>query len=332
MSQYIKKVGVTPVRGNGFIIDSFHTNDNKQFNAPSLRAVEEYFDNDVLFASWFSAVSRGGVGSDETICGWKVTNADTIAPPQFAPQAGIVLQTGNNIIKSPMYTAFDANFLNEERPTLSVSLEIYQYIYSSEEEERDPILVKIENINHPYRISDIPVYTDTLGYFTVSVSQIYGGFFSITVNVLDKGFQVRWIKLEKGANCTEFKKFSRDTGASYHVNKVYSSLKSEISSSITSFGNSFLKVGSHTETLTDVPTVGKSYSFDVSLEGYTPIGIIGVNCSADLIPREFDVNSITKRANFFIVNSTGLNGFTPQTKSGTLSFYVLYVDDSYLVT
>ena len=168
MAQYIKKVGVTPVRGNGFIIDSFNTNDNKQFNAPSLRAVEEYFDNNILYASWFSAISRGGLGTDETVCGWSVNNPDSNSPAQFTPVAGIVLQSGRNYVKSPMYTAFDSTYLITEQPVLSLSLEIDQRIYESGDTERDPIIVKIENIAYPYNIANIPVYTDTLGFFTLS--------------------------------------------------------------------------------------------------------------------------------------------------------------------
>lgn len=40
--KYLKKVSTTPVRGNGFIIDSFNSTDNKHFNAPSINAVENY--------------------------------------------------------------------------------------------------------------------------------------------------------------------------------------------------------------------------------------------------------------------------------------------------
>lgn len=62
---FAKKVSDTVVKGFGEIIDSFNTGDNKHTNAPSLQAVIDRTDNNLLFNSEFVAKTRGS-GTDKT--------------------------------------------------------------------------------------------------------------------------------------------------------------------------------------------------------------------------------------------------------------------------
>lgn len=63
---FAKKVSATEVSGRGEIIDSFNTGDDKHTNAPSLQAVIDRTDNNLLFNSEFVAKTRGSGITDNT--------------------------------------------------------------------------------------------------------------------------------------------------------------------------------------------------------------------------------------------------------------------------
>lgn len=70
---WMKKISTTPVRGNGFIVDSQATNDNKETNAPSLNQLYK-FDNNLLFNSNFTESGNGGG------LGWSYSGIASVSP------------------------------------------------------------------------------------------------------------------------------------------------------------------------------------------------------------------------------------------------------------
>lgn len=324
MAQYIKKVGVTPVRGNGFIIDSFNTNDNKQFNAPSLEAVEDRTDNNILFDANFSAVDIGGI--DESVCGWTLTKVSGIFT-QFAPVQGVIINKQTKInLKSPLYSDYSGLFIqskyNEGRlqPTFSISVLVEQTSWEAEEEQPNPIVVKFENIVYPYNISAIPVYEHE--NFTLKVSQVLGGSFAFTFdNTSEYSYSIKNIKVETGSSCTPYKLFGKDAGTLDTMRKVGKGVLGK-----------FIEVYRYRVSIGTVTTSGASGAFDIPEEGgFIPAMIVGYDCTADICPRMLHIRKTNRqKLDYFVYNLTGINGGTPQTKTGAyMDVDILLINSAY---
>lgn len=326
MAQYIKKVGTTPTRGNGFIIDSFNTNDDKQFNAPSIDAVEKRTDNNILFDANFSAIDTGG--TDSSICGWTLTKVSGIFA-QFAPVSGVVISQQTKIVlTSPLYTDFQGLFINpkynegREAPPFSIAVQVEQTSYPSGDPQPDPIVVKFENIVYPYNIAAIPVYEDASGNFTLKVSQVMGGSFSFTFdNTSEWTYCIRNLKVEVGASCTPYTLLGKDAGTLDTMRKVGKGLLGK-----------FIQVKRYRVSIGNVATGGASFEFDIPEEsGFTPAMITGFSCTADIAPREIHIrNANRQKLDGFVFNLTGINGFTPQAKTGvSMDVDILFINDLY---
>lgn len=324
MGQFIKKVGTTPTRGNGFIIDSFNTNDNKQFNAPSIGAVEERTDNNILFDANFAAVDTGGI--DDSICGWTLTKVSGIFA-QFAPVQGVFINKQTKItLKSPKYSDFYGLFIypkyNEGRlqPAFSISVLVEQTSYPAGDPQPDPIVVKFENIVYPYNLAAIPVYEHA--HFTLKVSQIMGGNFVFTFdNTSEYSYSIKNIKVETGASCTPYKLFGKDEGTLDTMRKVGKGLLGK-----------FIKVYRYRVSIGSVTTLGTSGAFDIPEEsGYVPAMIVGYDCTADICPRMLHIRKTNRqKLDYFVYNLTGINGATPQTKTGAyMDVDILLINSAY---
>lgn len=326
MGQFIKKVGTTPTRGNGFIIDSFNTNDDKQFNAPSIDAVLKRTDNNILFDANFSALDIGGI--DESVCGWTLTKASGIFA-QFAPIVGVMINpTTKIVLKSPQYSDYQGLFAvakyNEgrEAPAFSISVLVEQTTYPSGDPQPDPIVVKFENIVSPYNVAAIPVYEDASGNFTLKVSQILGGSFSFTFdNTSSFSYSIKNIKVETGASCTPYKLYGKDAGTLDTMRKVGKGLLGK-----------FIEVYRYRVSIGTVTTAGASGAFDIPEEGgFIPAMIVGYDCTADICPRMLHIRKTNRqKLDYFVYNLTGINGATPQTKTGAyMDVDILLINSAY---
>ena len=326
MAQYIKKVGTTPTRGNGFIIDSFNTNDDKQFNAPSIDAVEKRTDNNILFDANFSAIDTAGV--DSSVCGWTLTKVSGIFT-QFAPVQGVVINPQTKItLTSPLYSDFSGLFAQQkynegrEAPAFSIAVQVEQTSWASEDPQPEPIVVKFENITYPYNVADIPVYEDASGNFTLKVSQVLGGYFSFTLdNTSEWAYCIRNLKVEVGASCTPFTLLGKDAGTLDTMRKVGKGLLGK-----------FVQVKRYRVSIGNVATGGASFEFDIpEVSGFTPAMITGFSCTADIAPREIHIrNANRQKLDGFVFNLTGINGFTPQAKTGvSIDVDILFINNLY---
>lgn len=89
--QMMKKIATTPVRGNGFIVNSQATTDNPDVNAPSLTQLNKG-DNNLLFGSDFTQAGASRV--------WDITSGGTGATPTFTAIAMVIPQSCKHNIKS----------------------------------------------------------------------------------------------------------------------------------------------------------------------------------------------------------------------------------------
>ena len=222
MAQFIKKVGTTPVRGNGFIIDSFNTNDNKQFNAPSLNAVEERTDNNLFFCGAFINFQANGT----SVNGWDIIPAAGYSgsPAQFNPVAGISVPGGYiGTLRSPYFCSFDIGDLDLTKP-YSFSV-IYNIDRSGITGSK---VAKIENV---VESSTHPIVDVTLDdALRITIGTLYGGGkvnFGI-YNLTQQPIFIIGVKMEQGATCTPFSLIGKDYAVSGAVENAISSKISTI--------------------------------------------------------------------------------------------------------
>ena len=207
MAQYIKKVGTTPVRGNGFIVDSFNTNDNKQFNAPSLNAVMERTDNNLLLCGTFVNFRSAGA----KVNGWQVSAQTGYvgAPGMFQPVAGLWLPAGyEGLVRTPYLCALDTSDFDMTSPySLSVMFNTNGGMTGAQ-------TGKAENI---VQSSVTPILDITFdSKLRVIMSTFYGGgkLMLYVYNLTDSDLFIKAIKFEKGATCTPIEMIGKDYGIS----------------------------------------------------------------------------------------------------------------------
>ena len=226
MSGYIKKVGTTPVRGNGFIIDSFHTNDNKVFNAPSLRAVEDRTDNNLLLCSDFENLPAGGY----EVCGWRAYNATGYSgsPASFSPISGLFVPGGyHGILRSPQYCDFQmGNFDASANYSITIIFEQGGTTYTS-------CINDVTEAVHP--VAD-ETFADAL---RVRLDTFYSGGSLILVlwNISNTPLFIKAVKLEKGSSCTELKAVGKEYGIYDLVNSFFKNKFTVLSGTFTTNSN-----------------------------------------------------------------------------------------------
>ena len=202
MSGFIKKVGVTPTRGNGFIIDSFHTTDNKEFNAPSLRAVEDRTDNNLLLCGSFVNATISG----SKVNGWSIepSSSYTGSPAQFLPVTGLYLPAGYvGTIKSPYFSDFSGSTVDIDEP-FSVTI-----LYGTRSGLANAQVAKIENITS--RVSTDTTLDDKLRV-VIPTFRSGGKVLFYVFNLTNADMFIQGIKVEKGTTCTDFQLIGKDYG------------------------------------------------------------------------------------------------------------------------
>ena len=217
MAQFIKKVGVTPVRGNGFIIDSFNTNDNKRFNAPSLDAVLDRTDNNLLLCGVFSNFQSGGLA----VNGWRATNRTgyTGAPATFSPIVGLTLPANyEGYVTTPKFARLDGNSLDREN--IAYSLQVVFGTVSPSSAGYTPIIGKMEN----KKGTSSPIIDETIdSKLRVQVGTFLGGggldiyFYNLT----NAPLYINAVKFERGTSCTPIQENGKEYGI-YNIVKQYS--------------------------------------------------------------------------------------------------------------
>lgn len=208
MAQYIKKVGVTPTRGNGFILDSFSTNDNKEFNAPSLNAVEKRDDNNLLFCGWL------GVESRRKLQGWTFYKDSGEGNVYYDPGYGIVFDADTvGRLYTPYYFPIDdesGDILNTYRVSITICYTTTSTGWKT---------AICENV---VASDDGRVVVDDEGFKITIGKVVYEGGTKFNIeNNTDKNIWIIGVKIENGAKASEFIRYGKD----YSISSILSYCK-----------------------------------------------------------------------------------------------------------
>lgn len=270
MSQYIKKVGVTPVRGDGYIIDSFYTNDNKERNAPSLNAVEKRADNNLLFSSVFSNFTDTGY----EINGWKVEPSSEYEgdmPAAFLSVTGLYIPeyykgklTSPHFMMNNPYKSLDFN--------KSYSLTVIFRTGANPDMLTEPVVGKLENItNDPEGIHGA-IFDETLK-IEVDFTAVNGRLVFNIENLTSSIIHIQAIKYEQGATATEYNLIGKDQGIVDSINSIVSRR--------TGGSTSILVQSFQTPSVTFVAGYENIIQGVIPIEGYTVKGILAVRTIVD---------------------------------------------------
>lgn len=277
MAQWLKKVAVTPTRGNGFIIDSFNTSDNKHFNAPSIDAVNKRLsttDSNILFNSDFTDTTRlaYGYGNDSFPTGWE---RDGSRPLTNLTNNGMIwsvnsLLDGNAVITSPQilpdWLNNSSNYLdfNTYFP-ITVSIKYYTWVSGESPRAISTASATFENKNAVRKIL-VNSFGDGASFYCDLTSD--GRLkFGLTANNPTTRFVLMAVKAEYGASATPFVSSIKDAVIAEQIEEL----------------KSYLVVEKKTFTLGSTPPSGNvgNVIFDISKEGYKAIGIVGIGSSTE---------------------------------------------------
>ena len=265
MSQYIKKVGVTPVRGDGYIIDSFFTNDDKERNAPSLNAVEKRADNNLLFSSVFSNFTDTGY----SINGWSINPSSEYMgdmPAAFLSVTGLYIpEYYKGKLTSPHF------MMNNPVKSLdynkSYSLTVLYRTGANPDMLTDPVVGKLENITNDPEGVHGAIFDNTLKVevdFTAENGRLVFKLENLTSSIL----HIQAIKYEQGSSATEFNLIGKDQGIVDSINSIVSRRTG---------GSTSIAVQSFaTPSTTFYPGREATIQGVVPIEGYTPRGVLAV--------------------------------------------------------
>ena len=199
MAQLIKKVGTTPVRSNGFIIDSFGTNDNKQFNAPSLDAVLGRTDNNLL--------TNGLICQDNT--GWKISpGSASTGEGYFAGPYGANFTPGftGSLVSLP----FSHGYAEPEQANTAFSVTIAYAIYQGNPAGNEVSYAYADNLTFEQVLDSLPALVNEEGV-EIKIAATLLNKLTITVkNTGAKTAQIMAVKLERGSVHTPIVWFSKD--------------------------------------------------------------------------------------------------------------------------
>lgn len=297
MAQYIKKVAVTPVRGNGFIIDSFNTNDNKNMNAPSINAVQERTDNNILFGADFAAYSAD-------IAGWSSVKMQGYvgAPITFAPIMGAIVPPNyDGQIKSPMMC--DYNGKGGERSAPFSCTIGYK---TTGDISVEPSIAKIENFDENGKDGEVENLLELHAF-------IGGAFFFVNIkNLSSSNVYITYIKLERGTSSTPFYQVGKDAAIEVQIQSTNNNMKN------------LLYVKRYQQNGITVPIIGYSNNIELNESGYTPLGIVSFDASADLCFRECRIRITGDHVDYF------LNNLSDDTKTNCTIFVdVLFIKSGF---
>ena len=272
MAKYIKKVGVTPTRGNGFIIDSFNTGDDKRFNAPSIAAVEKRLsttDSNILFNSDFTDTTRlgFGYGNNGFPVGWE---RDGDRPLTNLTNNGLLwslnsLTGSNSVITSPSilpdwlnnssnYVDFNSYF------PITVSIKYYTWVDGG-----NPGAISTASATFITKNSVRNILVNSFGdgaSFYVELLSNGKLKFGLTANNPTTRFALMAVKAEYGANATPFVSTIKDAVIAEQIENL----------------KSYFIVEKKTFSVGGTPPAGNvgNVIFDVTKTGYKAIGILGI--------------------------------------------------------
>lgn len=291
--RYIKKVAVTPtVDEGGKIIDSFGTNDNHAKNAPSLKAVEERTDNNLLFNGWFANGQNG-------VKGWSVNPSQGSAGQFGFSYKGLSLTTGFvGSLVSPSFCPVSP-LSDYENNGYSVTV---KYRLSNSEE----ILTAVSEGIFDLSDNDITIVGNgnLLVKLVGPVQQ--SGRFVLQVTAYTNVFIIG-VKLEKGAKASNFNPYGKDAGINELIGDLSDTVE-ELSEKTTDaiIVRAFATPGFQVAPNSWQPVKG---TYDVS--GYEPVAVVGVRLLPDNVTaliREFyvsrDSSDNKKKANISVYNPT----------------------------
>lgn len=323
MAQYIKKVGETPVRGNGFIIDSFHTNDNKALNAPSLNAVEGRTDNNLLYMGYLGAIKSNGASAG----GWTFAkDAGITAYAGFTPVNGFMASGGvKGVLVAPLISSVSSEvseFLGYSS-SANFSLSFLFKSFANPVGEEVPLtLGKIENVTYLNRETKVFNYNDILKISILTLCE--GGYCRIRVECPDSdyGFAIPYIKLEYGATATKM-----------HYANPLIGVQDDIEQRVEKGLSSYFLVKEFTLEAASV-SAGSQYTttkvIDASddVSGYTPIGIIGFDSGAGAV--SLVKSKILYLTGHYRASMTVFNGGA-SSATATIYIRVLYVKGDFTI-
>lgn len=273
MAKYIKKVGVTPTRANGFIIDSFNTGDDKRFNAPSINAVNQRLattDSNILFNSDFTDTTRlgYGYGSSGFPVGWE---RDGDRPLVNLANGGLTwtvnsLTGSNSVITSPSilpdWLNSSSNFVdfNSYFP-ITVSIKFYTW-----PSDGDPGAVSTASKTFISKDSVRQILVDSFGdgssFYVIFTSD--GKLkFGLTANNPTTRFVLMAVKAEYGENATPFVSTIKDAVIAEQIENL----------------KSYFVVEKKSGYVGGLPPQGYegNANIDITKAGYKPLGILSIS-------------------------------------------------------
>lgn len=272
MAQFIKKVATTPVRGNGFIINSWNTNDNKELNAPSMAIVEERADNNLLFNSDFSLVNDGGRRS---LYGWTFDEGEH--PISQDRNYGALIW----LVNTPAETAIISDYI---LPYWINNNNIGKYVDINE--LMFPICVSIGYKLFPaggtlgeLQTSEVVINskTDTEKKILATIDTDINFYVQLTTdgrlrfgidnNIGLNRFLLLYAKAEKGTKSTAFVRSMRNQNIGALTKSAFKVVDDNITIPSGSDGNALYTLSLNTE----------------DYEGYTPLGLVGVYFSSSTV-------------------------------------------------
>ena len=259
MAQYIKKVGVTPTRGNGFIIDSLNTNDNPHFNAPSLNvmkdAIEGLADNNLLFEGALLALKNAPYG-------WYAQGGEGSEEPEFHENEGYrIYWNSKALIRVCNFLPNSYNLeelLADEEFSVSV-------MYKGGQDNYGIHTASLEHLKYLVEPTENLVDEDGILISLTSGIQNQLGFY-IENNAEDYALSILAIKIEKRGTATPIDIMNSGVGLSYELNALESMIMTQ------RFRIRDL----------NVPASGLSGDINVDQSGYKAIAIIGVEAPANI--------------------------------------------------
>lgn len=212
MATYIKKIATTPVRGNGFIIDSFNTTDNKSLNAPSLAAVEKRADNNLLYGGNLTSSFIKKVGNVSNAQGWNVTKTSNTGAFYFAETIGYNFLPGFvGYLSSPNFLAKNGiagtSEIGEE---LKFSLTVI-YAVGSATSGAQFKTATLENLSLDPSAWPTEPFIDESGV-TVSLNSLHHNVYLKISVAGSSNINIKYIKLERGTTATPVTWVSKDPG------------------------------------------------------------------------------------------------------------------------
>lgn len=213
MSQYIKKVGVTPIRGDGYIIGSFNTEDNQDRNAPSINAVAQRADNNLVFSSGFVAFKKSGLSA----YGWTIAQGRDYSgdPAIFEAQKGLYVPSAyNGTVTSPRFMPDNVGVYEDNVFSLTVRYRLGANPNLSE----DALEGVLESISMA-EDHKTATFSSALKV-TVYGVESSGALKMFIENISNDPIYIDSIKYELGGTATAFEPIGKDNGVNDAIEAV----------------------------------------------------------------------------------------------------------------